>query len=105
MHAEHGPGRGRQGRVADGLAQRILKRAPDVEHDQAEAHQRNFMRSGESPAREYIDEGIRLVYEQLNQAAPLLAQEGWSLIDSTRLNIEETVASILERSAHGFPGY
>lgn len=66
---------------------------------QAQAHQRNLQRSGESPGRDYIDEGIRLVYQQLNAVVPQLEQEGWLIMDTTALSVEETVTAILQRAA------
>jgi predicted kinase len=63
---------------------------------QAEAHQRNFKRSGDSPARHYIDEGIRIVYQQLTPALPQLQQEGWSVVDTTALSIDAVVRHIAE---------
>jgi len=65
---------------------------------QAEAHQRNLDRSGDSPARAYIDGGIRFVYEQLITALPQLQREGYLIIDTTNLSVEATVATILQRS-------
>jgi hypothetical protein len=65
---------------------------------QAAAHQRNQQRSGESPGRDYIDEGIRSVYQQLNGAIPWLGQEGWVVVDTTTLSVEETVTTILLRT-------
>lgn len=62
--------------------------------DQGEAYQRNFKRSGESPARTYIDDGIRIVYRQLAEAAPSLTQEGWKVIDTTSMSVDETVSFI-----------
>jgi hypothetical protein len=65
---------------------------------QDEAHRRNLTRSGESPARAYIDEGIRIVYRQLEPVVPRLAEEGWVVVDSTTLSVEGTVAAILRRT-------
>jgi predicted kinase len=65
--------------------------------DQGQAHQRNFQRAGHSPARVYIDEGIGIVYEQLRAAVAQLAQEGWWVVDTTALEVEATVVSILQR--------
>jgi hypothetical protein len=68
---------------------------------QGEAYRRNLQRSGESPARAYIDEGVRLVYQQLNAAVPRLAQEGWIVVDTTALSVEATVTAILQLTAAG----
>jgi AAA domain len=68
---------------------------------QGEAHRRNLQRSGEGPARAYIDEGVRLVYQQLNAAMPQLAQEGWIVVDTTALSVEATVTTILQLTAAG----
>ncbi len=63
---------------------------------QAEAHRRNLQRSGDSPARGYIDEGIRIVYQQLNPVLTQLAETGWQIVDTTALDVEETVV-LLEK--------
>lgn len=65
---------------------------------QAAAHQRNLQRSGEGPGRDYIDEGIQQVYQQLNLAAPRLSEAGWVVVDTTALSIEDTVTTILQRT-------
>jgi hypothetical protein len=65
---------------------------------QAEAHRRNLQRSGDSPVRGYIDEGIRIVYQQLSTAVADLIRTGWTVMDTTTLSIDETVASILQIS-------
>jgi hypothetical protein len=62
---------------------------------QAEAHQRNLQRSGDTPARGYIDEGIRIVYQQLKPVIPQLEYEGWKIIDTTALSIDAVVSAIL----------
>ncbi len=67
--------------------------------EQAEAHRRNLHRSGDNPVRAYIDEGIQIVYNQLNPVLPQLAQQGWVVVDSTKLSIEETVTTILQQTA------
>lgn len=63
--------------------------------DQATAHTRNFHRSGDDPGRAYIDEGIRFVYQQLDLMMEHLNSNGWIILDTTELSIEETVAEIL----------
>ena len=71
---------------------------------QEEAHQRNLNRSGDSPARAYIDGGIRSVYEQLNSALPQLQRDGYLIIDTTQLGVEATVAMILQRCGYDYIG-
>ncbi len=66
--------------------------------NQDEAHQRNLKRSGDNPARAYIDEGIREMYQQLNPILPQLAQEGWIVVDTTVLSLEEVVTTILDQT-------
>lgn len=66
---------------------------------QDEAHQRNLQRSGGSPARAYIDEGIQIVYQQLKPMLPQLAQEGWLIMDTSALDVEATVTAILQQTA------
>lgn len=65
---------------------------------QDEAHRRNFQRSGDTPARAFIDAGIQQVYERLNPVLPRLAHEGWLIVDTTSLNVEATVSHIMEQS-------
>lgn len=62
---------------------------------QDEAHRRNLQRSGDSPARSYIDEGIRIVYQQLNPVISQLGESGWHVLDTSRLDIEASVRAIL----------
>jgi predicted kinase len=66
---------------------------------QEEAHQRNLQRSGDSPARPYIDEGIRIVYQQLTPALPQLEKEGWFIVDTTALRVDEVVNHVLSLTA------
>lgn len=62
------------------------------------AHKRNLQRAGSDPARGYIDEGIRIVYERLLEVAPRLSKDGWMVVDSSSMGIENTVDSILQRT-------
>lgn len=64
--------------------------------DQAEAHRRNLQRSGDSPARAYIDEGIRIVYKALEDTLPHLRNSGWHVLDTTHLSPEQTIQAILQ---------
>lgn len=64
--------------------------------DQEVAHQRSQKRSGDNP---YIDEGIRTVYRRLNPVISQLAQDGWLVVDTTTLSVEDTVTGILQRTA------
>lgn len=65
---------------------------------QTEAHQRNLQRSGDSPGRAYIDEGIRIVYQQLEAVAAGLAQQGWIVVDSSQMTVDAVVAAVLAAS-------
>lgn len=76
------------------LAHPDLRRVVLYPH-QDEAHRRNLARSGNSPARAYIDEGIRIVYAQMNPVITQLAQDGWKVLDTTALNLEDTVERIM----------
>ena len=67
--------------------------------DQGAADQRNLQRSG-AASTAYIDEGIKIVYRQLGAVAPQLVQEGWVIVDTTALSVEETVTEILGRTAN-----
>jgi regulator of PEP synthase PpsR (kinase-PPPase family) len=66
---------------------------------QETAHARNFKRSGDDPARDYIDVGIRVVYQQLKISIDTLRNDGWFVLDTTDLSIEETVLEILKHSS------
>ena len=68
---------------------------------QEAAHQRNRQRSEGSPELAYIDEGIQIVYRQLNASAARLAEDGWVVVDTTALSVDETVAAILRSSNLG----
>jgi AAA domain len=62
---------------------------------QEEAHRRNLQRSGDSPARAYIDEGIREVYRQLNPILAALTADGWHILDTTDMSVAATVEGIV----------
>lgn len=66
--------------------------------DQQAAHQRNQQRSGEGPARGYLDDGIRDVYRHLNPVVAELRRDGWLIVDTTTLTVDATVRTILEHS-------
>ena len=70
---------------------------------QETAHARNFQRAGDDPGREYIDHGIRTVYQQLSLMIENLREEGWIVLDTTDLSIEETLREILRHSEGDFP--
>lgn len=65
---------------------------------QEEAHQRNLQRSGDNPARAYIDEGIQIVYQQLTPVLPQLKEQGWFVVDTTALRVDAVVNHILSRT-------
>ena len=67
--------------------------------NQDAARARNFKRAGDDPAGDYIDEGIRIVYQQLDPMIEPLRKDGWIIIDTTELSIEETVTEILKYSS------
>jgi hypothetical protein len=64
--------------------------------DQDSAHARNYQRAGDNQSRFYIDEGIRMVYQQLHFMLEPLRQDGWIVVDTTELSIEQTVLEILK---------
>jgi len=66
--------------------------------EQEEAHRRNLKRSGDSPDRTYIDEGIRLVYQMLNPVVAQLAGAGWQVVDSTHMSVETVVKTVMEHT-------
>jgi chloramphenicol 3-O-phosphotransferase len=59
------------------------------------AEARNLNRSGSVEAGQYIAEGIRLVYENLQSQLPSLSSQGWQIVDTSGLSVEESVAQIL----------
>jgi predicted kinase len=79
---------------------RALADAPEVRRvlllpDRVEAHRRNLLRSGDSPARPYIDEGIRIIYDELTDVVDELRRQGWLVVDTSALTVAETVETIL----------
>lgn len=65
---------------------------------QETAHARNHQRTADPQGRSYIDQGIQTVYQQLNVGIESLREEGWIVVDTTDLSIEETVQQILRHS-------
>ena len=63
---------------------------------QEAAYARNLQRAGDTPAREYIDAGIRSVYQQLKGMINPLRDDGWIVLDTTAMSIDETVLEILK---------
>jgi predicted kinase len=62
------------------------------------AHARNRERSGSGVAVDYIDDGIRLVYENLDAVVGDLEAQGWWVLDTTELGVEDVVQAILARA-------
>ena len=62
------------------------------------ARARNRQRSGPGAAADYIDEGIRLVYEHLDTVASDLAAQGWWVLDTSEMAVEDVVSSVLARA-------
>ncbi len=62
---------------------------------QQTAHQRNYVRSDGDETRVYIDEGIRNVYDQLQGNLDALTHDGWFIVDSSQMSVEDTVDFIL----------
>ena len=56
------------------------------------AHARNLKRSGGDM---YIEEGIRFGYRNLNPVIATLRTQGWLVLDTTDLDVEASVSSIL----------
>ena len=66
--------------------------------NQDTAHARNFQRAGDSPGRDGIDVAIRFVYQQLNLIIEHLRHDGWIVLNTSEMNVEETVLEILKHS-------
>jgi hypothetical protein len=65
--------------------------------EQAEARRRNAARSpGEAGA--YIDQVIPIAYAILEPVVGRLPQEGWLVLDTTGLDVDASVAAILEHA-------
>jgi predicted kinase len=62
------------------------------------ARARNRQRSGPGAAADYIDDGIRLVYEHLDAVVDDLAAQGWWVLDTSELGVEDVVQEILMRA-------
>ncbi|MFZ2362287.1 MAG: AAA family ATPase [Anaerolineae bacterium] len=65
------------------------------------ARARNRQRSGSGAAVDYIDDGIRLVYEHLDAVVGDLAAQGWWVLDTTEMAVEDVVQDILVRAGIG----
>jgi len=59
------------------------------------AETRSFNRSSSEEENEYIAFGIRLVYESLDKEILDLEHEGWLVVDTSEMTIEDTVDHIL----------
>jgi len=75
-----------------------LFQSPDVHRillcpSRQTADGRNQKRDGSA----YIADGIRTVYENLQEVIPTLEREGWRIVDTTDMDIETTVRVILAR--------
>jgi len=65
---------------------------------QETAHQRNYVRSDGAETRTYIDEGIKIVYDQLKDSLEGLINTGWIIVDTSEMSVEDTVDYILNTS-------
>ncbi len=63
--------------------------------DQITAEKRNINRAGQGDASKYIADGIRDVYENLETDLDYLKQQGWIVVDTTDITVEETIQFIL----------
>jgi hypothetical protein len=59
------------------------------------------VRSGPGAAADYIDDGIRLVYEHLDTVVDDLAAQGWWVLDTTEIGVEDVASSVLARAGRG----
>jgi predicted kinase len=62
------------------------------------ARARNRQRSGAGVAADYIDDGIRLVYEHLDTVVVDLEAQGWWVLDTSEMGVAAVVQEILERA-------
>jgi hypothetical protein len=63
---------------------------------QQTAHQRNLGRNGVGITQQYLDEGIRLTYQSLENALPELVRQGWLVLDTSKGGVNQVVERILE---------
>lgn len=59
----------------------------------------NRKRNAPGLLRDYLDEGIRLVYEALEGVIDKLAQQGWVVLDTTGDTVEDTAARLFALAA------
>jgi predicted kinase len=62
------------------------------------ARARSLQRSGPGAAHDYIDDGIRLVYEHLDTVVGDLEAQGWWVLDTSELGVEDVVSNVLARA-------
>lgn len=67
--------------------------------EQQAAEERNRKRSGPNGETDYIEGGIRMVYENLKGEVENLRREGWLVVDTTGLSVEATVEHIVVQTA------
>lgn len=60
------------------------------------ARARNMKRSGPGAASHYIDDGIRLVYEHLDAVVDSLKADGWLVLDTSEMGVEDVVSEVLK---------
>jgi predicted kinase len=60
------------------------------------ARARNMQRSGPGVAHDYIDDGIRLVYENLDAVVDSLKADGWLVLDTSEMGVEDVVSEVLK---------
>lgn len=58
------------------------------------AHAQNLRRSGDGGLRDYLDEGIAIVYDALDGVTPALVRDGWAVLDTTDDSVADTVARL-----------
>ena len=62
--------------------------------NEQKAHDQNLQRSGPGPLQAYLDEGIKIVYADLENVVSDLARQGWHVLDTTTDTVAETVARL-----------
>ena len=67
--------------------------------DQEITHARNLQRSGPGLLQDYLDEGIRIVYADLNRVVGDLERAGWNVLDTTHDSVEDTAARLYALAA------
>ncbi|MFN8410770.1 MAG: AAA family ATPase [Anaerolineales bacterium] len=57
---------------------------------------RNHARKPPSEFRDHMDDGIRMIYEDLDKQETALRHQGWKIVDTSTDTIEESIAQVFK---------